>query len=315
MLSITLNLVGCTATPSAPNSNPPPSLPTELEEKDYDIQYFTDRIDVLYEYEPETAVAFVVTTEQGTYHFSDNEIPVETVSEYMDAFEEGIKFANEWFGQSYDALKLYFIQRDFAMLYDNTEMTISGSGVDGVAWIEYDDSAETPPVFLASHVLMHETIHALCDVHSETTNFPKRPEPYPFFWSDLFEEGLSTMIEHLYGYHSGKLHDVYVYHYTSGYDSSELLDEVNSVAEALDHLALKSIKVDEFYDELPYDILQSYYTSASFLYYLYEHDGGGKENLRRVYADIDLMEEIYGKDMEGMIEEWLKYLEQYEVAK
>jgi hypothetical protein len=306
MLSIMLNFAGCIATPPAPSSSPP------LSEKEYNIEYFTDRSDVLYEYEPETTVAFAVTTEQGTYHFSDNELPVETVYEYVNAFEAGVKFANEWFGQSYDTLRLYFIQRDFATLYDSTEMTVGGSGVDGVAWVEYDYSAETPlPVFLASHVLMHETIHALCDVHSETTNFPRRPQPYPFFWTELLEEGLATMLEHLYGYHSGKLQDVYMYHYTqSGYELFESpLDEVNNVAEALDHLALIAIEEDSFYDELPYDILQSYYTSASFLYYLYEHDGGGKENLRRVYADINLMEEIYGKDMEGMIEQWLKYLD------
>lgn len=304
MLSIMLPLVGCAS-----------SLP-KTEGKEYDIQHFTDRTDVLYEYEPETVVAFTVTTEQGTYHFSDNKMSAETVSEYIDALEVSIKFVDEWFGQNYDALRLYLIQRDFAMLYGNTEMTIAGSGVDGVAWVEYDCSAKAAPSpFLASHVLMHETVHALCDVYSETTNFPRRPEPYPFFWSSLLEEGLATMVEHLYGSHCGRLQDVYMYHYTeSGFDSSETpLDEVKSVAEALDHLALIAIETEEFYDELPYDILQSYYTSASFLYYLYEHDDGGKDNLRRVYADIDLMEEVYGKDMKGMIEEWLIYLKQYEV--
>ena len=283
------------------------------EKNRYDIQYFTDRTDEYYEYASPTNVAFVVTTEHGRYHFSDSEMPLETVYEYMEAFEAGVGYASDWFGQDDIMLDLYFIQRDLAAEYgfdDSDEITVTGSGADGVAWVEYDYSFQPPP-FYASHILMHESIHALCDVHSEESNFPRRPEPYPFFWSMLLEEGLATMLEHSYGFSVGKLHDVYLYHYTQdGTDSSEgALDKVDDIAEALDHLALYAISREEFYAELPYDILQSYGTSASFLYWLLERNGN-KEDFRRVYVNIDLIEEVYGKDMNGMIEDWLEYLGQ-----
>ncbi len=232
----------------------------------------------------------------------------------------GIKLANDWFGQS-GILDLYIIQRDFATEYpDLPGYTISGGGGDGKAWFEYDYSYQTPPdPFVASHVLMHEAVHAMCDMHSETTNFPKRPEPHPLFWLDLIEEGLATMLEHLYGNSAGRLHDVYMYHYESMHSRQQdkeafegPLAEVSDVSQALDHLALLSLKHDEFYENVPYDILRSYYTSASFLYYLYDHhDNGSKENVRRVYADISLMEEVFGKDIDGMLDEWLLYLEQF----
>ena len=286
----------------------------ETEKKEYDIQYFTDRTDQFYEYTSSTKVAFVVTTELGRYHFSDNEMPLDTVYEYMEAFEAGISFAHEWFGQdNIKLLDLYFIQRDLQAEYGQHGLpegiALTGSGADGVAWVEYEYSVEPPSPFEASHVLMHEAVHALCGAHSETSNFPKRTEGYPFYWSQLFEEGLATMLEHMYGYNSGRLHDV---QYTKGGSRSSegALDEVSNVAEALGSFALYDMECYDFYDEFPYDILRSYGTSASFLYYLLEHNGS-KEDLRRVYADINLMEEVYGKDMDGMIEEWLKSLEQY----
>jgi hypothetical protein len=61
---------------------------------------------------------------------------------------------------------------------------------------------------------------------------------------------------------------------------------------------------------LAYDILQSYATPASFLYYLFDYNDS-KEDLRRVYADISLMEEVYGTDIDSMITKWLEYLKQY----
>lgn len=295
----TLFLTGCLLNADVPKP----------EKQDVDIQYFTDRTDQFYEYASATNVAFVVTTEQGKYHFSDPEMPLDTVYEYIEAFDAGVKYAQEWFGQDNVMLDIYFIQRDLAAEYGSDDSGITGSGADGVVWVEYDSALELPPpTFLASHVLMHESIHALCDVHAETSNFPRRPEPYPFFWSELFEEGLATMLEHSYGYSSGRLHDVYMYHYTQGGSASSAgaLDEANNIAEALNHLALFSLEEEEFYDELPYDILQSYYTSASFLYWLLDH--GSKEDFRLVYADIGLMEEVYGKNMNDMIKEWLNYL-------
>ena len=302
IILLTLYLTGCSSQVNI----------IDTDEKHYDIQYFTDRTDQFYEYASPTNVAFVVTTDQGRYHFSDSEMSLGKVYEYMEAFEAGVGYANDWFGQDDIMLDLYFIQRDFTAEYGSNEFTINGSGVDGVVWVEYDYSFEPLP-FHASHILMHESIHALCDVYAEKTNFPRRPEPYPFFWSMLLEEGLATMLEHSYGLSVGKLHDVYIYHYTQdGSDSSEgALDKVNDIAEALDHLALYSIysNGEEFYAELPYDILQSYNTSASFLYWLLVHNGS-KEDFRRVYVDINLMEEVYGKDMNVMIENWLEYLGQ-----
>jgi hypothetical protein len=54
--------------------------------------------------------------------------------------------------------------------------------------------------------------------------------------------------------------------------------------------------------------LQAYYTAASFMFYLLEHKGT-KEDFFAAYADINRMEEIYGADMAGMIDEWLEYIE------
>ena len=49
-----------------------------------------------------------------------------------------------------------------------------------------------------------------------------------------------------------------------------------------------------------------YTLTTSFFHYLLSLNT--RENFLRVYQDITLMEEIYGKDLEGMFRLWLDYL-------
>jgi len=64
-------------------------------------------------------------------------------------------------------------------------------------------------------------------------------------------------------------------------------------------------------EEERYAELYDYYTAASFMFYLLEHRGT-KEDFFRIYADIYLMEEVYGLRMEEMIAEWLDHLPEIE---
>lgn len=59
---------------------------------------------------------------------------------------------------------------------------------------------------------------------------------------------------------------------------------------------------------VPYAVLFDHYTGASFFLYILENRGT-MEDLLRVYQDINLMVDMFGVDLEGMIDEWLAYLD------
>ena len=50
----------------------------------------------------------------------------------------------------------------------------------------------------------------------------------------------------------------------------------------------------------------SYDTSSSFELYLLDHST--KADFMRVAHDVSLMPEVYGKDLSGMISEWMDYI-------
>ena len=82
-----------------------------------------------------------------------------------------------------------------------------------------------------------------------------------------------------------------------------------------DHLHTVAVRTlgrnDFFSDEsefgTTYSELMSYETAASFIYFLLAHQGTIADFMQ-VFEDIDLMEEVFGQDMENMILKWLSYL-------
>lgn len=56
--------------------------------------------------------------------------------------------------------------------------------------------------------------------------------------------------------------------------------------------------------------LSDYNVAPSFILYLLGKRGG-KEAFMQVYQDINHCEEIYGLQLEDLIDEWICYLEKY----
>ena len=265
---------------------------------------------------PRTNVAFVIEGRHGTYHFSDKEMPLVKACEYVEAFESGLKFAKDFLRINRpNPLDLYFYQDDMLARY-GAEITNGGGVAAGyIGYVDYDYSVTLSP-FDAAHVMMHEASHALCGLTRFIHGFPMAQESSPPQILTNPEEGLATMLEHMFGYENRRLHDVYIYHYTEGgFNSPEgALDMVYDVAAALNHLAYRrSFQSDDFQNYLAdgnrYAVLHSYYSAASFLNFLFEQSA--TEDFLRAYADSDLMEEIYGKGLDGMIEDWMAYMEDF----
>ena len=261
-------------------------------------------------------IAFIVTTEHGRYHFSDSEMTRNTVVEYVNTIETGIIFAKGWFetlGINFgEPLELFYVQDDLQELYGDGFSGIGGSTWMGKTFAHYDNSMSFTP-YVASYVLTHEATHALCRKLNVTSDFPISP-----FGIRALEEGMATMVQLFFGHSIGMLHDAYMQQYTAYFGSADgALDDVSDVAIALHHLALRTIEEEDFNDTLTYGsiypvLMSGYNTAASFQCYLLAR--GSIEDFLSVYSNHQTAASVYGKDMDGLIGEWLFYLEHLQSA-
>jgi hypothetical protein len=154
-------------------------------------------------------------------------------------------------------------------------------------------------------LIIHEAVHSILRVYNRKTNFPMPPETSAWNFSQFLEEGLCNVIDYLFF-----LETQLVYN-TNRYGKSNENMESYLHKKAVESFDYHNNFENEAEHGLIYRQLMSYETAASFIYCLLEHKEGTKEDFMRFFDDINLMEEVYGVNMDAMIAEWLEFLEQY----
>ena len=241
-------------------------------------------------------VMYYALGEHGEYHFvTGNEWTNEYMTQLIDVSEDAIKFVKDWLGYE-DEVLINFIYGN--KKYDPPtnpkshlqKLWFGGNAFDNEIFI--NASEEYMPALIA-----HEAVHTILNLQERQSNFP--------LWNSVqfLEEGLADVIDYLFFLETEHVYDLSRY--------------VKDKQAAESHLHEYALIMFEFYDNFEdekefgsiYPQLMSYETSASFIYYLLEYKGT-KEDFMRVFDDINLMEEVYGVSMDGMITQWLEFLEQ-----
>ena len=136
---------------------------------------------------------------------------------------------------------------------------------------------------------------------------------YDDFQPNFFEEGLCTVIQFMFL--ADTTNERFIADLPQYLSQKGIIDRTNTNsilhgnARSLkgtfpaDLLGYHKIWGFENRDLMPYPILQSYDTAASFIMFLL--DNGTREDFLRFYIDKDLFEEIYGFSVDEMIEQWL----------
>ena len=268
-------------------------------EQGYAFQYFYDT-----NFETKSGlysekIAFVITAEQGKYYFTKNGWTLDMARENVGEFENCLLFTQNWLEREYPGLITVMLHRSNVGIE-----VLWGRGFSGEIYIQFADSRLQDDV---PHFLVHEAAHAISRPAGLVTNFPIAPKKQISY----FEEGLATLAEFIYAEENSVLQEAYMYRLNNmaWTDTSDYKPE--DVAGALDKLAFHSIDFYDFDDEslfgTRYRILQSYFTAASFQYYLLEQRGS-KEDFFSFYSDVGKADEIYGEDLDSLIEDWQEYL-------
>jgi hypothetical protein len=236
-----------------------------------------------------------------------------TVNHYVSVGEESIRFVADWLGvEPGRRFRVYFIHVD----------DMGGGGGYGNGMLTSFQDIADPPWAMA-----HEAVHALLRAANIPTNFPTFsmhwPElgPNAFVTIPFFEEGMCIMLELLFeiatenerfareaaGWRRG-------YRQTPGYHGNQ--ETRLDLEEALKYINNRAIEnLTYYYDPentdlfgTRYTMLNMYHTPASFMFYIYT-ERGSREDLLRFYQNINLAEEIYGTDMDGLIADWYAWLD------
>jgi len=232
-------------------------------------------------------VALHVPGEHGAYYFTPGGWTDELIAELVQVSEDGLRFAKDFLGIE--------VSRPLSFVFNVTEPTEDhpmpiwgGGGVwDTTTYISMEAS-------LLPSLIVHEAVHAILRYADRLSNFPQPPETAVMAHAMFLEEGLCDVVDFLFA-----METAHSYH-------TNYRDGIHAAARRafLFH--------DNFADEMEfgtrYPQLMSYQTAASFIYFLLEHHGT-IEDFMRVFDDIYLMEEVFGQSMEGMIAEWMAYLD------
>ena len=254
-------------------------------------------------------VMYYALGEHGEYFFTPGKWTNEYMQQLIAISEDGVKFAKDWLGYEDDERVAFIygnVEHESPVNPDSFIQKIwGGGGVMGNHEVFINMPDENMP-----SIIVHEAVHAVLRMQQRISNFPRSPETSSW-GSDggpmFFEEGLCNLIDYLFFLETEHIYDPYRY---GSYKEA--------AANHLHELALIMLDIyDNFEDAeefgLIYPQLMSYETAASFIYYLLEHKGT-KEDFMRVFDDINLTEKIYGVNMDEMIEEWLEFLQQYQLA-
>ena len=244
----------------------------------------------------------------GEYFFASGEWENEYMLRLIAVSEEGAKFVKDWLGYEGDKLiSFVFGNRQ----YDpptNPSSLIQRLRNGGSGY--YDDVFVNVSEELMPALIIHEIVHPVLRMKELSSNFPYPNETARRAYFQLFEEGLANVIDYLFFLKTDHIYGASFCGSGRGYG----IDKQAAVG-ILHRFAIDLFRrFNNFEDEalfgVKYQQLMTYETAASFIYFLLEYKGT-KEDFMRVFVDINLMEEIYGKSMDDMIAEWLLYLEQY----
>jgi len=281
--------------------------------------------------------SFGVLPSHSQYFFSPGEWTLDMALYNVTSSEDGISYVKNWFGiEQYVALATYI---DFARPYENIGPSYY---LPGLGFIRIPVRDGSPTVGGA----VHESVHAMVDFLGLETNFPAMRG-----YQCYFEEGLAGALVYLFATettyqryatdltgslasHAERLEG---FSYLDYY--SRLVSETGYGPERMDAVALLDVLAIYYLKLLDYDfsvdhfsgapedamirIIEMFQTSAdftisddgyiimtSFVLYLISTENTEGDFLR-VYSDISLMEEYYGKDIYGMFMEWYMRLHQF----
>ncbi|MCL2279026.1 MAG: hypothetical protein FWC20_06425 [Oscillospiraceae bacterium] len=267
-------------------------------------------------------IVLSVRSNYAVYHFGheqDNtpeQWTIDMVNHHVAIGEESIRFVSDWLGvEPSRQFDVYMIHVD--------ERFGSGGGYGNGILANFQDIS-SPPWAMA-----HEAVHALLSAANIRNNFPQVYQPVPhhpgnYMITPFFEEGLCIMLELFFEVATenerfameaawrrrnfflrafGELIEK---------DTPLTLEEVRNYINAQAILWLDYVyepgDTDRFGTR--YTLLNMHETAASFMLYLYT-ERGTREDLLRAYQNINLMYEIYGANMEGMIQSWLIWLDSW----
>ncbi|MCL1820390.1 MAG: protein DA1 [Oscillospiraceae bacterium] len=232
---------------------------------------------------------------RGEYYFTPGKWTDKSMQKLISVSEDGLKFAKDWLG--------YTEEKPIAFIFGNKKYKSKTNPDSFIQGIWDGGGAFEGEVFinmsnkLTPSIIVHETTHSILRMQGRMSNFPLPNENGPMF----LEEGLCNVIDYLFFLETNHQYD------TNRYGKSK-----ENMENYLHKAALKMFKFHKNFENedefgAVYPQLMSYETAASFIYYLLEHKGT-KEDFMRFFDDINLMEDIYGANMDTMIGEWLKFI-------
>lgn len=266
---------------------------------------------------------FAVYGTQGHYYYVGTDWQYDTVIEKSRFIESGIKYVKDWFGYEYDKPMPVFLTVE-----ENVGNPVRG----GVMRLFNAKNFETRYGFCLYQcnsctilTALHEAVHALTfNMNEHTSGFISGGRPF-------LEEGLCDVVMYQYAidnemsladfadtfsvFANGYLADMVnekliVYEEITGRSYTDVPSDFRAYSDAS---AIHKMNVyfsyygsNNGYDKDSIEFMNDYDTAASFILYLL--DKGTKDDFRKIYSKMSLMEEVYGQDLYGMIAEWLLYL-------
>jgi hypothetical protein len=226
---------------------------------------------------------FSALTEHGNYFLDWPLWNNTSMEEFIESVDRQYAYAKQWFGFE------DFPPIPTRIMFDRINGTYAN--------IEY--------VFLPGNDNLggiHEAVHHLL--------FNKNIHP-DFIW---LSEGLPMALMYIYASHDPEVYGTaWIGRFDSTFDFKQFahiraLHDVNYLIENDRYTDVRAFGVgaEARPSALPQGLLKTYETTASFVLYMLEI--GSREDFMRLYVDISVAEEVYGKDFNALYEQWLEFL-------
>ena len=266
--------------------------------------------------------------QHGWHLFTPSGWSFETLEYYTSVSEEAIAFVADWLGFDLTARPIVSLFSVHPYNFNMGEDVGGGWYVQPRYAVVFTHTVYDPP-----WVYAHEMAHLILDRHPgiRRSNFGQLPW---FPGADTFEEGLSDVLEYLfiaetnnerYGLEMSQrpLEQLR----ESGYLTDENIDRRATADELIAYVHIRALwHIDNFdMDEhlqqqrqwwpdiqlSPENIdwrvaLHPWSSAPSFMFFLLERST--RDDFFRAYMNTDLMEEIYGYDLENLVGLWVEYL-------
>ena len=263
-------------------------------------------------------ILFWIKGAQGNYYYSEADWwTIEKAKEYAYAGEDSIKYVKDWFSvQNDEVLYVHYI------VADGTPV-ISGQFVEGTH-IHAHIGEQSKPLGVA-----HEVVHVMLNLCKLYTNGFDENGYYNDISRRCFQEGLCEYInymflmetnnqviidaasEYLPSFIKVRLGEDYLEKYLLKLDEGNDKNLVNAMAMA-DLIGIKDIEENDVKNKVNATGEKKQYlfhsgAVISFICYLFEVNQS-KEGFLEVYKDAINLEEVYGKNLNSLIDDWLAHL-------